>query len=88
MTIPDVSKLRTQLDSPAEDYILVVPSDTVDLPEGLCRGLLVGSAGAADLRNARGILREAVPLQLGYNPIRVKRVQSSNLVAGGIWALY
>ncbi len=88
MPRPDMKNVPTMLDSPAEDYVLVVPSDTVDIPEGVCRALLVGSAGAAGLVNKAGVVREAVPLQAGYNPIRVKRVNLAGLGASDIWALY
>lgn len=70
---------------------LVTASDTADLPDGPCEGLLVGTAGAARL-----ILGDAadtggsnlVPLQVGYNPIAVQRVYSTGLTAANIWAIY
>lgn len=65
-------------------------SDTVDLPGGTARGLLVGTAGAATILDASGSTtsRLLVPLQAGFNPIAVKRVFSTNLTADNIWALY
>lgn len=71
--------------------IAIVPitaSDTVLLPNGTCRSLLVGTAGAADLIDASGALRSAVPLQVGFNPIGVQRINLTNLVASNLWALY
>jgi hypothetical protein len=79
---------QTMLNSPADRIAPVTASDTVDLPGGPCRALLVGTAGNADIRDQRGTLVSTVPLQAGYNPIRVLRVQSTNLTAANIFALY
>ena len=73
---------------PARQIVAVSASDTVNLPNGVCRGLLVGTAGAADIIDATGTLRSAVPLQAGYNPIGVQRVNLTNLAAANIWAMY
>lgn len=56
-----------------------------------CKGLLVGTAGAArvvwaDGQDSGG--SNLVPLQAGYNPISVTRIYSTGLVASNIWALY
>lgn len=74
--------------SPGTKIVPVTPSDTVNLEDGPCRALLVGTAGAADLVDASGVARSAVPLQQGYNPIGVLRIDTSNLSADDIWALY
>lgn len=66
----------------------VTPSDTDPLPSGICRGLLVGTAGSADLIDGSGALRSGVPLQQGYNPLSVRRINDTNLTADDIWALY
>lgn len=71
----------------ARKFIPVTPSDTVDLAEGVCNGLLVASAGTANLDEPGGTARSNVPLQAGYNPIAVKRVRTGG-TASGIWALY
>lgn len=73
---------------PALDYVPVTADDATDLPNGICRGLLVGTAGAATLIDANGDTRTAVPLQAGYNPLIVKRVKATGLTAANIWALY
>ena len=70
------------------DYQPVTASDTVNLPGGACRSLLVGTGGAATLIAPNGSLRTAVPLQTGYNPIGALRVFSTGLTASDIWALY
>lgn len=51
-----------------------------------CRGLLVGTAGTATVIDASGATRTAIPLQAGYNPIRVKQVLNAG-TAADIWAL-
>lgn len=69
----------------------VTASDTVDLPGGVCRGLLVGTAGAARIIDEEGTDTGAtnlLPLQAGYNPIGAKRIFATGLTAAGIWALY
>jgi len=66
----------------------VTPSDAVDLPDGMCRGLLVGTAGVATIIDAGGNQATLVPLQVGYNWVAVRRVFATGLVAANIWALY
>lgn len=70
--------------APADDYVLVTKG--VALP-GPCRGLLVGTAGTANLTTVGGENRDNVPLQAGYNPMVVSAVRSGG-TADGIWALY
>ncbi len=67
----------------------VTASDSVDFRA--CKGLLIGTGGAArvvwaDGQDSGG--SNLVPLQAGYNPISVKRIYSTGLVASNIWALY
>ena len=81
------SSLATALDSPASECLPVVKDDNADLPGGVCRGLLVGTAGTANLVDAAGGDRTAVPLQAGYNPLRAARVKLGG-TADDIWALY
>lgn len=71
---------------PAENYVLVTKADS-DLAGGLCRGLLVGTAGTANLGDIAGNVRADVPLQQGYNPLAVLQVRSGG-TADNIWALY
>lgn len=81
----------TQQVRPAAAVVLVSASDTVDLPRGPCRALLVGTAGAARIMDGEGTDTggsNLVPLQAGYNPIQVKRIFSTGLTAANIWALY
>jgi hypothetical protein len=71
---------------PAEDFVPVTKADA-NLPDGACRGLLVGTAGTANLQGRDGVTRANVPLQAGYNPLVVLQVRTGG-TAADIWALY
>jgi hypothetical protein len=58
-----------------------------NLPEGECRALLVGTAGTANLMDATGQILADVPLQAGYNPLKVVQVRTGG-TSDDIWALY
>lgn len=79
---------------PADSITAVVKSDTNDVwgvaynatTSRPCRGLLVGTAGSATVIDANGNTAALIPLQQGYNPIRVKQIKNVG-DAGDIWAL-
>ena len=75
------------LAAPASKLVPVTPDDEADLPDGVCRALLVGTAGTANLVDASGAAHTDVPLQQGYNPIGVQRVMTGGS-ASNFWALY
>lgn len=81
------SQYLAGLGAPAKTIVAVTKSDTVDLTGGECRALLVGTAGTAKVTTAGGDTVTDIPLQAGYNPIRVTRVWNSG-TASDIWALY
>jgi len=54
---------------------------------GATKGLLVSSAGTANLMMESGNIVTGMPLQVGYNPLRVKQVRTGG-TASGIYALY
>ena len=54
---------------------------------GACQGLLVGTAGTATLTMAGGSVCTDIPLQQGYNPLNVLKIESGG-TADNIWALY
>lgn len=58
-----------------------------NLPDGECRALLCGTAGTVNLMDATGVILANVPLQQGYNPLKVLQVRTSG-TATDIWALY
>lgn len=71
-------------DDPAGAIVQV--STGVDLTSGICRALLVGTAGTATVVDAEGNTSMNIPLQAGYNPLRVSKVTFGT--AADIWALY
>ena len=75
------------LSSPASKVVPITPDDDADLPDGVCRALLVGTAGTANLIDASGAERTGVPLQRGYNHIGASRVKTGG-TAANLWALY
>jgi hypothetical protein len=72
------------LESPAGKIAQV--SSGVDFSAGVCRGLLVGTAGTATVVDAEGNTATNLPLQQGYNPLRVSKVTFGS--ASDVWALY
>jgi hypothetical protein len=76
--------------SPGINWRKVIPSDTVDLPDGACRALLVGTPGNARIIDAGGTDTgvDLVPLQVGWNPGGVRRIYATGLTASNIWAIY
>lgn len=75
------------LSSPARVLRSVTKNDASDLPDGTCRALLVGSGGTANLVDAGGNELTGVPLQTGFNPVRIARVKTGG-TASDIWAIY
>lgn len=71
---------------PANRMLAVAKADG-DLPGGIAKALLVGMGGTANLMDAEGNLAANVPLQAGYNPLRVRQVRTGG-TAMDIWALY
>ncbi len=66
---------------------ILVTKAASDLPNGVCRALLCGTAGTANLVDSSGNICTSYPLQQGYNPISVVRVSTGG-TADNIWALY
>lgn len=75
------------LSSPARALSPITKDDGADLPDGTCRALLVGSGGTANIVDAAGNDLANVPLQTGFNPLRVARVKTGGS-ASDIWAIY
>ena len=75
--------------TPARDIVPVTPSDTVDLPDGDCRGILVGVAGIVRITTVTGQDRTITLLMAGVvHPIRARRIWASTTTATGISAAY
>jgi hypothetical protein len=75
-----------QFSNVAGKLVKVTKADA-DLPGGRCFGLLVGTAGTANLQDAASNTLADVPLQAGYNPIAATQVRTGG-TADDIWALY
>jgi hypothetical protein len=75
------------LSSPGRALSPVTKDDDDDLPGGTCRALLVGTGGTANVIDAAGNDLASVPLQTGYNPVRIARVKTGG-TADDIWAIY
>lgn len=71
---------------PGLKYPAVTKADA-DLPHGVCRTLLVGTAGTANLMQPDGTIVANVPLVQGYNPLEVKQVRLGG-TAADIFAIY
>jgi hypothetical protein len=83
--MPNYRKQSPTLETPADAFVKVTKANS-NL-SGITKALLVGTAGAANLMQADGTVRENVPLVRGYNPLRVLQVRTGG-TADDIWALY
>jgi hypothetical protein len=68
----------------------VTPSDSVDLPDGACRGLIVNGTGNLSFITANG---ETVTLTIGTSwfgvqNISARRILATGTTATGIFACY
>lgn len=83
----NLNEHQGSLDMSAYDFIAVTKDDNEDLPEGICRGLLVGVEGTLNLTTPEGRAVNDVPVVRGYNPLFVARVRAGG-TADNIFALY
>ena len=76
--------------APGSHCVPITPSDTTDLPGGVCRSVKCQTAGVARVIYANGTDSGSANcfFFVGYNPIAIKRVYSTGLVAGGLEAVY
>lgn len=78
-----------RLMSPGEEFHSITPSDTVDLPNGPARGLILGTEGAVRIRDMKGNDRTLPPLAPGcIHPIRAARVYATGTTATNICGVY
>jgi hypothetical protein len=68
------------LDSPIEDVFSITPDDASDLPE-TTRALILDAAGVVRVTTKGGSVVD-LPLQAGFNPLRVTRVHATGTDAG------
>lgn len=75
-------------ESPAVNALVVTPSDTLDLPGGACRKLVIGVAGNVSVIMVNGVAPVVIGLTAGIHGLRVTRVLATSTTATGIVALY
>lgn len=83
--VDNFSSYQESLDSPANGIFEITPNDSSDLSQ-VTRGLLVGTAGGASVVMADGT-SGTIPLQVGYNPLQVKKINATDTTASNIWGL-
>ena len=75
--------------SPVLKAVAVTPNDTVDLTDGPCRGIYVGSAGNLRIITEHGSDITLVNIANGVvHPISARRVFSSGTTCTNIVAMY
>jgi hypothetical protein len=79
--------LNNDQKQPAHDIVPVTPNDSTDLPDGLCRGLLIASGGTLKIHVADGTAR-TLTVPAGIIPVYAKRVWATGTSATGIAAIY
>ena len=77
--------------SPINDLKAVTPSDSTDLPNGPCRGLLFTAAGNITFDTAAGTT-VTIPVNSSWFGaviyIRAKRVRATGTTSSGVFACY
>lgn len=80
------------IDSPADEFYAVTPSDTVDLPNGVPKFIFIGGAGTVMVVGKdQDAGTDGVALVSGanqYHPIRPSRILSTGTDATDILAFY
>lgn len=71
----------------ANDAAAVTPSDSADLPGGICRSLYVGGIGNIKITTSKGTEVTFNDVS-GTLSVKAKRVWSTGTTASGIVALY
>jgi hypothetical protein len=72
--------------SPSGKIVKINSGDDLALANGATRGLLVGVAGTATVIDMTGATLTNIPLQQGYNPLRVRKVTFGS--CSDVWGLY
>lgn len=78
------AKIPSTSTAPAQSIVALSASATA-FP--VCRGLLVGTGGTADITDAKGNNVDGVPLQAGYNPLAITKLRALG-TAADVFALY
>lgn len=84
-TLPHNPARAAGATNPAAKAVKLTAHDTNTF--AVCRGLLVGTAGTADVTFWDDTEAVDLPLQAGYNPLSIKRFKTGK-TASDVWALY
>lgn len=89
MTVQIVPVPKANPTVPSDFYVEASPSSD-PLEWGMCRALLCSEDGALNLTDNSGDVRENVPVQKGYNPLRASVVDdpSTGSAPGTVYVLY
>jgi hypothetical protein len=68
--------------------VVVTKDDAANLPDGICKGLYIGTAGTLKITGADGVDVAFANVAVGYLALKVKRVWSTGTAAAGIMAFY
>ena len=82
-------RMPSNTSEPSEFYVPVTPGGTA-LAGGLCRAIVCNEAGALNLTDASGAVRQNIPVQAGLNPFRASVINapSSGSAPSVVVALY
>lgn len=83
-----MSKRAGAFEFSASDALPVVADDANDLPNGVCRSLVIGTAGNVSVITEAGEQRDLLGIPVGELRLRVRRVRATGTVAANITALY
>lgn len=73
---------------PAHGAYAVATSDSADLPNGVTRSLYIGSTGNINVIMADGMTVLFPNVPVGFAPLQVIRILTTNTTASNIIALY
>lgn len=79
---------NSHLISGALSWKSVTPSDTVNIPGGVPKGIYVGVAGNIALVSFEDVAVTLANVPVGVHPLRPKRINSTGTTATNIVALY
>lgn len=79
-------RVRSNPTEPLYDVVPVTPSNDA-LAGGRCRAILATVAGTVNITTAAGVERNAVPINVGVNPIAATHIRSGG-TATGLFAGY
>jgi hypothetical protein len=73
---------------PAYGCRAVTPNDGADLPDGACRGIIVGGAGDVEVDDLTGTTTILPSVAVGVHWLGAVRIRDANTAATGIVAIY